>query len=349
MTRTIVLFVVMLYINLTLISFAFAEPQKIVFKVGNQNYSIDDANLYTEIVPFVYDGCVYVPVRYLAQALGVDVKWEEYNKEIIIKRDNINISLKEGSNLANINKNRVFIDASVKIVPPGRTFLPARFIAESFGYKVEWNDKYNEVIIEKSNFNSEQPSKNPSNDAKIPIEVQQGPFNIKLKTLELEIGNSVAYINSDRSLQIVMSCQPKVIVVNQDKRNRVIGLNNRLYEQHPPVIDSSLLTVTGDGVVAPIVPVLQALGLPSENIGWDGTTLKLYKNTDEYIEISINKSEYIIKGPNTLNFLYTKPKTENNTILITLEDIEKIVPELFRGKIKANYDLAVGKVILEVK
>ncbi len=44
------------------------------------------------------------------------------------------------------NGNRREIDVSPEIIPPGRTMLPARWVAEALGYQVDW-DPANSLVL----------------------------------------------------------------------------------------------------------------------------------------------------------------------------------------------------------
>ncbi|MDW7678057.1 MAG: copper amine oxidase N-terminal domain-containing protein, partial [Bacillota bacterium] len=66
--------------------------------------------------------------------------------------DDSTVELWIGSSIARVNGVSTQIDArnsQVKplIMPPGRTMMPLRFIAESLGCDVEWNERTQEVTV----------------------------------------------------------------------------------------------------------------------------------------------------------------------------------------------------------
>jgi len=94
-----------------------------------------------------------VPVRFISEALGCEVNWNQLKQEVSIKNDTISISLIIGENKAIVNKKPVFFDTSA-IVINNRTLVPVRFISETLGATVNWDPNTWTVSIT-SNDNSE--------------------------------------------------------------------------------------------------------------------------------------------------------------------------------------------------
>ncbi|NLI56004.1 copper amine oxidase N-terminal domain-containing protein, partial [bacterium] len=90
--------------------------------------------------------------RYVAEALGATVEWEAIEQKVTIRFKDTVIELWIGKNLATVNGEYKLIDPTnpnVKpiVIPPGRTMLPIRFIAENLGCKVDWDPNLKEVKI----------------------------------------------------------------------------------------------------------------------------------------------------------------------------------------------------------
>ncbi|MFG0265100.1 MAG: beta-propeller domain-containing protein, partial [Rhodopirellula sp. JB055] len=76
------------------------------------------------------------------------VDWNADDKIVIVKDDNQEIMLEVG-NRAVLNNGAVeYLDCSV-LSRDSRTFIPLRYISESFGYSVRWDGKTNSVHISK--------------------------------------------------------------------------------------------------------------------------------------------------------------------------------------------------------
>lgn len=102
-----------------------------------------------DVAPYIKENRTYVPVRYLAYALGVaeaGVTWDGQARRAGISKDDTNITLIIGSPVMYVNQKPVRMDVSPEITND-RTFLPARWVAEALGAEVEWDDTTKQAII----------------------------------------------------------------------------------------------------------------------------------------------------------------------------------------------------------
>lgn len=100
----------------------------------------------------------YVPIRFVADALGSNTDWDGVNKVVSINtRDNDVISLKIGSKTPLLNGAEMgkTLDAPAKL-KNGRTLVPLRFISESLGYHVIWDGLNSTVRISDKPFKAMQ-------------------------------------------------------------------------------------------------------------------------------------------------------------------------------------------------
>jgi peptidoglycan endopeptidase LytE len=109
----------------------------------------DSIVAFPEAQPFIDpSGTLLVPIRNIAEKMGYKVDWAMSNSSISLKLSDGNkvISLKTGSTEANVNGKSIKTD-----VPPvlanGMTYVPLRFISESFGYMLQWDDANGVAII----------------------------------------------------------------------------------------------------------------------------------------------------------------------------------------------------------
>lgn len=129
------------------------ELAKIKEKLGD--ISIDtfvagksvDYSQYDNVLPVVENNRTLIPVRAVAETLGCDVGFNHDTNEITIVNDATTIKMNIGSKTAVVNGEAIEMDAAPQIVN-NRTLLPARFIAECFGYDVSWDSASLSVIIE---------------------------------------------------------------------------------------------------------------------------------------------------------------------------------------------------------
>lgn len=96
--------------------------------------------------PVVENGVTLVPVRPIAEALGLDISWDESKQLVTLKGGSFFIELTIGSDAARTSSGEKKLSAAPKIIG-GRTMVPLRFIAETMGLTVLWSDEYQRVII----------------------------------------------------------------------------------------------------------------------------------------------------------------------------------------------------------
>jgi PKD repeat protein len=131
------------------------EPsQKIIIKlyVGQKYYFVNDIKKEMDTEPIILQGRTLLPIRYVAEAIGATVTWIQAEQKASIILGETNIELWIGKNSAKVNGEYKLIDTSnpeVKpiVVPPGRTMLPIRFVAETLGCQVDWSQSTKEVKI----------------------------------------------------------------------------------------------------------------------------------------------------------------------------------------------------------
>ncbi len=102
----------------------------------------------SDIKGMIIENRVFVPVRYVAIALGIEnISWEEEDKEITLSDGENNLILFAGEKIAYINGEEISSDTPPVIID-SRTYVPVRFIAEIFGSSVEWEEDMYAVNIE---------------------------------------------------------------------------------------------------------------------------------------------------------------------------------------------------------
>ncbi len=116
---------------------AFAGPIQIM--IENQYLNLD-------VSPIIENGRTLVPVRAIFESLGATVEWDSVTKTVEGKYNDTIIKLIIDSDTALINEDEVKLDVPAKIVD-GRTLVPARFVAESLGAKVDWDESSKTVLI----------------------------------------------------------------------------------------------------------------------------------------------------------------------------------------------------------
>jgi rhodanese-related sulfurtransferase len=94
---------------------------------------------------------IMVPLRFISNALGMEIFWDEEEKKVDCKLSKQNISFWINSNIAEkIIGNEItrYELDSFPIIINDRTYVPVRFISEAFGAVVSWNGLEKRVKIE---------------------------------------------------------------------------------------------------------------------------------------------------------------------------------------------------------
>lgn len=111
---------------------------------------INGTKIKFDSLPYLKDGRTMVPFRPIAEALGCTVNWDPIEKEIITEMNGSVIKFFTEKKTAYINQKSMELDVPPEVID-GRTYVPLRFLSETFGYKVYWDDSNNKVTIDTKN------------------------------------------------------------------------------------------------------------------------------------------------------------------------------------------------------
>ncbi|HKE36147.1 MAG TPA: copper amine oxidase N-terminal domain-containing protein [Candidatus Baltobacteraceae bacterium] len=114
-----------------------AQSGGVTVIVNGQTMSFDQP-------PIVRNGRVFVPLRGVFEQLGASVVYA--NGQINATGNGRTISLTIGSTQATVNGQSQILDVAPFLVG-SRTLVPLRFIAQSLGATVDWNDSTSTVTI----------------------------------------------------------------------------------------------------------------------------------------------------------------------------------------------------------
>jgi hypothetical protein len=96
------------------------------------------------------DGRTMVPVRFVAENLGFDVRWIDETKTVLVSNGNTELRLLIGESVVEKNEEGKRLSLTMDTIPVirnGRTMVPLRFISEAMGIEVNWNGANTEVMI----------------------------------------------------------------------------------------------------------------------------------------------------------------------------------------------------------
>lgn len=124
------------------------KSNKIVLTIGSTEATVFGSKKVNDVAPIIINDRTMLPARFVAEALGAKVEWDDAAKKVSIFKDMKKIEIYIGKAEAYINGQAVALD-SPAVIQNSRTYMPVRFIAESLGANVKWNDATKQVVITK--------------------------------------------------------------------------------------------------------------------------------------------------------------------------------------------------------
>ncbi|HIE13452.1 MAG TPA: copper amine oxidase N-terminal domain-containing protein [Desulfotomaculum sp.] len=121
------------------------------FEAGGKTEGMD-------VAPYIRNGRTYLPVRYLAYACGVvpeDIAWDGITRTVILKKGPTTLRLTVGSQDLTVEQSSAAGEVlktirSMDVAPEiknDRVMLFARYVAEGFGFQVQWVPDTKAVVI----------------------------------------------------------------------------------------------------------------------------------------------------------------------------------------------------------
>ena len=122
-------------------AFAADVPEKteISFKVGDSTLTVNGQPMEVTAPYVVGEGTTLVPIRVITEAFGAEVNWNGEEQSVNLKYPDVDITIKIGSKSAQVNTHAEELLAAPELYND-TTMVPLRFISETFGAKVDYND-----------------------------------------------------------------------------------------------------------------------------------------------------------------------------------------------------------------
>lgn len=132
-----------------------AQMYEDVNVLGLGSVTVRDNIIKFETPPYIKGGRTVVPVRAITEELGANVSWDEATQTVTITSEGSSTTTGTAIVLG-INSRVVTVDGEVQIldaeaeITNGRTYVPLRFIAETFGLDVDWDAETEMIDIEET-------------------------------------------------------------------------------------------------------------------------------------------------------------------------------------------------------
>lgn len=134
------------------------ENTKLIkMKINDVNYSINGEAKKMDAKPFIKNDRTLVPLRFIVEAIGGEVNWDNDNRLVTVNSKGKTIELPIDSKTIKIDGQDVNIDQAA-IIKGDRTFVPIRFIAENLDMVVNYINDTREIEI--SSFEDKKPENN---------------------------------------------------------------------------------------------------------------------------------------------------------------------------------------------
>jgi len=121
--------------------------KRIVLQLGNTTAYVNDKAHKLEVAPFNYNGRTVLPLRFVGEALGLDVKWNGQTRSITLRSDKDTIVLVLDDSQATVNGQRVMMDVPA-FIHNKVTMVPIRFVSEQLKQKITFDNATKKITIE---------------------------------------------------------------------------------------------------------------------------------------------------------------------------------------------------------
>jgi len=117
--------------------------------IGMKEALINGVSYTLDAEPYINAeaGRTLIPVRFVSEALGAEVDWEPETSKVMITYGEKEIILIIGSTSVQVNGEKQSIDCAPVILPPGRTFVPLRFVSETLEAEVIFDPSNSQITI----------------------------------------------------------------------------------------------------------------------------------------------------------------------------------------------------------
>lgn len=114
---------------------------KIVLTIGDKKTLLNDQVKNIDVAPTILQDRTMVPLRYVGEALGCDVKWNAANRSITITKDGQQLHMTIDQEIPGYGQ--------APVIQNNRTLVPIRYISEALGANVIYDPASRQVIIVK--------------------------------------------------------------------------------------------------------------------------------------------------------------------------------------------------------
>lgn len=120
----------------------------ISFKIGDSILSINGNDVEVETPYVAVEGVVLVPLRVISEAFGADVDWDGDTKTVSIGYGDKAVKLQIDNKTVSVNDEENTLEEAPQLTENGFTMIPLRFISETFGAEVSYDEETKGITVE---------------------------------------------------------------------------------------------------------------------------------------------------------------------------------------------------------
>ncbi|MFZ5966096.1 MAG: copper amine oxidase N-terminal domain-containing protein [Bacillota bacterium] len=117
------------------------KMKSISLTIDSLNSKVNGVNKANDAAPIIINNRTMVPVRFIAENLGVEVAWDEETKTVQLKLDGKTLTMVIDQPLSGFDTSPIIVN--------GRTLVPLRYVSEKLGANILWFPTSKEIQITK--------------------------------------------------------------------------------------------------------------------------------------------------------------------------------------------------------
>jgi uncharacterized repeat protein (TIGR02543 family) len=123
--------------------------RQLILTINEKAATVWNEEVINDVAPIIRKDRTMLPARFIAENLGATVEWDAEGRKVLIINEDVTIEIYIDSDKALVNGEIVELD-SPAFIENDRTYTPVRFIAETLGVTVDWDEETRQVIITKA-------------------------------------------------------------------------------------------------------------------------------------------------------------------------------------------------------
>ncbi|MDQ0916199.1 copper amine oxidase N-terminal domain-containing protein [Paenibacillus sp. V4I5] len=113
--------------------------ENIYMQIDSTTVRVNGKEQQLEVAPYYFNGRTMVPIRFISEAMGVEVGWNSEDQTVTLTRGDTQIKLQIHQYMAYVNGVPTWLD-TWPMIKDGVTMVPLRFVGESLNKDVQFDE-----------------------------------------------------------------------------------------------------------------------------------------------------------------------------------------------------------------